>query len=224
MLGTACLSTQCTVDKVISYTTSTALATSPGTSTLHRLCTSLPHFGIHHPLPISTWHLQCKQQHSVSLKHCCQARDGRKQQHPPNLLPPTHAHCIKCPNAVSQHHHQTWQAKKHTPPQPWPACSPPSQARAEEYRIIDTEYFEKQLNGSYQGMWIRLYKRHVPIWVRVQFPEWHYLCSVNSLLFKRLLTVHICTNVFMLHSFQVNNIGFLLLIIHEPFCPIIMKF
>lgn len=118
MLGTACLSTQCTVDKVISYTTSTALATSPGTSTLHRLCTSLPHFGIHHPLPISTWHLQCKQQHSVSLKHCCQARDGRKQQHPPNLLPPTHAHCIKCPNAVSQHHHQTWQAKKHTPPQP----------------------------------------------------------------------------------------------------------
>jgi len=52
------------------------------------------------PLPISSWRLRCEQQHTATLKSCCQAQDGRKQQHPCNRLPPTHAHRIRCPSTV----------------------------------------------------------------------------------------------------------------------------
>lgn len=104
------------------------------------------------------------------------------------------------------------------------ACMPTSLTN-QRWGIQTVDILRKCLMEVTQGGGSDLItKRHVLISVQVQFPEWHYLCSVNSLLFKRLLTVHICTNVFMLHSFQVNNNGFLLLIIHEPFCPIIMKF
>lgn len=134
----------------------------------------------------------------------------------PVLLQPVSLHhCSQC-------HHPAWQVTEHHSPDP-PAHPFTSQSRGTQTlgRSILRNSLMEATKGCESDF---ITKRRVPIWVQVQFPEWHYPCSVNSLLFKRLLTVHICTNAFMLHSFQVNSNGFLLLIIHEPFCPIIMKF
>lgn len=124
MLGTACPSTSRTVDKLILYTMSMALATSPGTSTLHRFCSSLLHsaFTIPHLFQPGT----CEASNTALSHWNTKLRVCRKQQHPPNLLPPARAaassvsvhHCSQC-------HHPAWQVTEHTPPQPWPACPPP---------------------------------------------------------------------------------------------------
>lgn len=180
-------------------------------------------FSIHHPSPISTWHLWSKQHCTVSLKH--QAQGLQKAAAPSQPAPASPCCCIQClsapllpvppPSLASDRAHSTTTLTR---------LPTPSQPRAEEHKLRQSILRNSLLEATKGCKSNFITKRRVPIWVRVQFPEWHYPCSVNSLLFKGLLTVHICTNVFMLHSFQVNNNGFLLLIIHEPFCPIIMKF
>lgn len=80
----------------------------------------------------------------------------------PSWAVPTHAPYSEHPNAGPfQCRHRTRQTTEHAAPWPWPACPPPSQAGAEEYKIVGAEYLEKQLNRSYRGMWIQCYNKEV---------------------------------------------------------------
>jgi len=164
MLGTACLSISCMVDKVMSYTMSTALAMSPGTSMLHRLCASLLWSSF--PAPYLFHPGACDASNST-LPHWKAAAKLKMAESNSTLAtgshPPTPTALGVPAQYYSQHHHWTQQAAKHAPPQPWPACPPSFQAGDKEYKIVYTDYFAKQLNGSYRGMWTWLYNKETCI-------------------------------------------------------------